>query len=198
VAILPAISFSLLGVHLLLVQRHGMSTPPSEERKNAPARRPMRFLPDFLLRDLFGWTVALAVLAALAAFLPWELGEKADPFAPAYKDIKPEWYFLFMFQTLKLVPGGEVAGIEYEALPNLLFGLAALLLVLVPLLDRGVESRGRSPVFTGVGILALAYMVGMTCWGYHSLLPVYVVVGTGILTLLLGLATGRPPGGSRP
>ena len=60
--------------------------------------------------------VALAVLAALAALFPWELGEKADPFAPAYKDIRPEWYFMFMFETLKLVPGGEIGGVEFEAL----------------------------------------------------------------------------------
>ena len=70
----------------------------------------MPFVPDFLLRDLFGWAVALAVLASLAAYFPWELGEKADPFAPAFADIKPEWFFMFMFQILKWVPGGNALG----------------------------------------------------------------------------------------
>ena len=60
----------------------------------------------------------MGVLAAIAALFPWELGEKADPFAPAYQDIRPEWYFVFMFQTLKLVPGGQILGIEYEAIPD--------------------------------------------------------------------------------
>ena len=83
----------------------------------------MQFFPHFLLRDLFGWILALGVLAALAALFPWELGEKADPFAPAYPDIRPEWYFMFMFQTLKLVPGRRDPGIEYEAIPILCFGL---------------------------------------------------------------------------
>jgi cytochrome b6 len=111
VAILPALTGIMLAGHLLLVQLHGMSSPPSLEEE-AGRRRPMRFIPDFAMRDLFGWTLALGVLAALAALFPWELGEKADAFAPAYKDIRPEWYFMFMFETLKLVPGGVVLGIE--------------------------------------------------------------------------------------
>jgi quinol-cytochrome oxidoreductase complex cytochrome b subunit len=133
------------------------------------------------------------VLAALAALFPWELGEKADPFAPAFKDIRPEWYFVFMFETLKLVPGGEIAGIEYEAIPILLFGLAGLLLVLVPFLDRRVVREGGSPTFTAVGALALLYIVGMTAWGYRSLVPVWVVGGTAVLVRILswGVASGR-------
>ncbi|HEX6199070.1 MAG TPA: cytochrome bc complex cytochrome b subunit [Thermoanaerobaculia bacterium] len=177
VAILPALTTALLLVHVLLVQVHGMSVPPTREEE-ARRRRPMRFLPHYALRDLFGWLLALAVLAALAALFPWELGEKADPFAPAYADIKPEWYFMFMFQTLKFVPGGEVLGVEYEAIPILLFGLGGLVLVLVPFLDRGLVRRGRSPGFTVAGILAVVYIVAMTAWGYHSWVPVWVVLAT--------------------
>jgi quinol-cytochrome oxidoreductase complex cytochrome b subunit len=188
VAILPALATALLVVHLLLVQLQGMSVPPGQEAA-AKKRRPMKFLPDFLLRDLFGWMLALAVLATLAALFPWELGEKADPFAPAFKDIRPEWYFMFMFQTLKLVPGGEIAGIEYEAIPILLFGAAGAVLLLVPFLDRGLLRRGRSPLFTAAGVVALAYIVGMTVWGYRSLVPLYVVLAVGLVVVLLGLGT---------
>ena len=96
VAILPAITTVLLGLHLLLVQRQGMSVPPSVEgREKAGEKIPqMPFFPIFVLHDLIGWYVALAVLAALAPFLPWELGEKADAFAPVPAGIRPEWYFL--------------------------------------------------------------------------------------------------------
>lgn len=188
VTILPALTFFLLGLHVFLVQAHGMSIPPSLE-KEARERRPMKFFPNFMLRDLFGWTLALGVLATLAAIFPWELGEKADPFAPAFKDIKPEWYFVFMFQTLKFVPGGEILGIEYEAITNMLFGFAALLMILVPFLDRGIVCRGRSPVFTMTGVLSVLFIVGMTSWGYQSLVPVWIVLGTGALILLLGFVT---------
>jgi cytochrome b6 len=190
VAILPSLITFVLGAHLVLVQLQGMSSPPSEERKGAS--RSMKFFPHFALRDLFGWILALGVLAALAAFFPWELGEKADPFAPAYRDIKPEWYFMFMFQTLKFVPGGEILGVEYEAIPILLFGLGALVLVLVPFLDRGVSKEGRSPAFTAAGFLVLAYIVGMTAWGYHSPVPVLVAFATGGLLFAFSRLTHRP------
>ncbi len=192
VAILPAVTAVLLGVHLLLVQVQGMSVPPTAEAE-AARRRPMRFFPNFALRDLFGWILALGVLAALAALFPWELGEKADPFAPAYADIRPEWYFVFMFETLKLVPGGEIAGIEYEAIPILLFGVAGLLLVLVPFLDRRLHRDGRSPLFTAIGAVATVFVVGMTAWGYRSLLPVYAMLAGGAVVLVLGLGTRRVP-----
>jgi cytochrome b6 len=196
VAILPAATTVLLVVHLVLVQIQGMSVPPGRERE-AARRRPMKFFPDFALRDLFGWILALGVLAALAAIFPWELGEKADPFAPAYKNIRPEWYFIFLFETLKLVPGGEVAGVEYEAIPILLSGLAAILLVLVPFLDRGAVRRGRSPAFTLVGVLVLVYAVGMTAWGYRSLVPIYLVLGTVVLVAVVALGT-RPSAEEEP
>lgn len=100
---------------------------------------------------------------------------------------------MFMFETLKLVPGGEIAGLEYEAIPILLFALGGLLLVLVPFLDRGIDRTGRSPIFTWVGVIALVYMVGMTAWGYRSLAPVYAVLATALVVVILGLGTRRVP-----
>ena len=180
VAILPAVTLVLLGVHLLSVQLHGMSVPPAVKGE-AERRRPMRFVPHYVLRDLFGWILVLGVLAALAAVFPWELGEKADPFAPAPADIRPEWYFMFMFQSLKLVPGGAVAGIEYEAFPIIGFGVGALVLLLVPFVDRRAARDARSPWLSAVGAAALVYVVAMTAWGYRSPVPIYAVLATGAL-----------------
>lgn len=189
VAILPALTTVLLGLHLLFVQLKGMSVPPDEDRKKLAS---MKFFPHFALHEAFVWTLALGVLAALAALFPWDLGEKADPFAAAYQDIRPEWYFVFMFETLKLVPGGEILGIEYEAIPILGFAFLGILLMAVPFLDRGVITRGRSPAFTALGVVALIYVVGMTAWGYRSLVPFFVVLATAGLVRLLGWVGHRP------
>ncbi len=197
VAILPALTTVWLGVHLLLVQFQGMSVPPGREVE-ARQRRPLRFFPHFLLRELFGWTVALAVLAAFAAWFPWELGDKADPFAPAPAGIQPEWYFMFMFETLKLVPGGEILGVEYEVLPILAFAAAGLVLLLVPFLDRQVRRTGRSRAFTAVGWMAVGYIVGLTAWGYRSWVPLGVVGLTLAVVWILSQITRHEGEGPRP
>jgi len=162
VAVLPAATTALVGLHVLLVQKHGMSVPPSLEGQKL---KTMKFFPNFLLRDLIGWILAIGALAALAAVFPWELGEKADPFASAPAGIRPEWYFLFMFQTLKLIPAkiwifdGEVAGI-------MAFTLGGLLLLVVPFLDRASSDGRRSRAFTIIGLVVIIYIVAMTVYGY--------------------------------
>jgi cytochrome b6 len=166
VAVLPGVAFLFLGLHLFLVQKQGMSVPPSIERGGG-ANRVMPFFPDFLLRDLVGWLTALAVLAALAAFLPAELGDKADPFAPAPAGIKPEWYFMFMFQTLKYLPG-HILGIEGEIVGILGFGLAGALLLLIPILDRHTARGQPSKLFTWIGVGVIAYMIVLTYLGYTA------------------------------
>jgi quinol-cytochrome oxidoreductase complex cytochrome b subunit len=166
VAILPATALAMLGVHLYLVQRHGMSVPESVADAGGPKRR-MPFFPNFFLRDLVGWLTALAILAALAAYFPAELGVKADPFAPAPVGIRPEWYFMFMFQTLKYLPA-HIAGMEGEAVGILGFGLGGLVLLLVPFLDRGAERGKSGRVFMWLGLAIIAFVIVLTYLGYTA------------------------------
>ena len=167
VAILPAATTALVMLHLLFVQRQGMSVPVKEAgrvRAGGQARH-MPFFPDYVLRDVLVWYVALAVLAGLAAFYPWELGRKADPFAAVPAGIRPEWYFLAAFHTLKMLPS-HVLGIEGERLGVLVFGLAAILLVAVPFLDRRASRDEPSRAFTVLGLAALVYLIAFTIIGY--------------------------------
>jgi cytochrome b6 len=170
VAILPALTTLLAAVHLLLVQRQGMSVPLSVERRLRTGKRlpQMPFFPNYVLRDVLAWYAALAILVALAAFYPWELGLKADPFAPVPAGIRPEWYFIAMFHTLKLLPS-RVLGVEGELLGVAAFGAAAVVLLVIPFLDRR-SSRGEpSPMFTVLALAALAYLVGFTVLGYLAI-----------------------------
>ena len=125
----------------------------------------MPFFPNFLLRDLLLWLIVLNLLAILAVFFPWELGKKADPFGSAPAGIRPEWYFLFMFQTLKFIPSkllfmdGEVLGIG-------VFGVAGLLWMLVPFWD-GKSSRGEQNRFiTYIGLFVVIYIIILTILGW--------------------------------
>ena len=164
VAVLPLLAALVLVLHLFLVQKHGMSVPIDVEKAGAP-RRTFPFVPDFLLRDLVGWLSALAVLAALAAYFPAELGEKADPFASAPAGIKPEWYFMFMFQTLKYLPA-HILGVEGEVVGVIAFGLGGLFLLLIPFLDRRAARGERSRLFTWICFGIIAYMIVLTYLGY--------------------------------
>jgi len=164
VAVLPFLTTALLGVHLFLVQKHGMSVPPGVERRQE-AKRSMPFIPQFILRDLVGWLSALAILAALAAYFPTELGQKVDPFEPAPAGIKPEWYFMFMFQTLKYLPS-TILGMDGEVVGIVGFGVAGLFLLLIPCLDRRTAQGEPSSLFTWIGIVMIVYIVVLTYLGY--------------------------------
>lgn len=165
VAILPAIFTVFLALHLMLVQVQGMSIPPELERVDESKRRYMPFFPNFALRDMVVWLVILNLIALLAVFFPWDLGIKADPLASAPAGIRPEWYFIFMFHTLKLIPS-HVWFMEGELLGIIGFGVGALIWFLVPLLDRKSHSGVRSKLWHWFGIFLVVYIISFTIWGY--------------------------------
>ncbi len=169
VALLPGLTILLLLTHIALVQYFGMSVPPTVEArwKTSPGEaRQMKFFPNFFLRELMAWYIALGVLGALAAILPWELGAKADPFAPAPAGIRPEWYFMFMFQTLKKIPA-KVWVADGDVLGILVFGVAGIVWLLLPFFDQSGGKRGRRLVL-GTGVFALSYIIAMTIYGYMA------------------------------
>lgn len=164
VAIFPGLFVVFLGIHLLLVQRQGMSEPIGFE--NEPdSQRTMPFFPNFLLRDLLLWLLVLNVIAILAVLFPWELGQKADPFAPAPSGIKPEWYFLFMFQTLKYIPA-QVLFVDGEVLGILLFGLAGVIWTLVPFWDRKSSVGQQNRLVNYVGLFVVLFIIFFTLLGW--------------------------------
>lgn len=169
VAVLPGITTVLLSLHILLVQRFGISLPPSVEARweaDPQERQEMKFFPNFALRECMAWYVALGVLGMLAALFPWGLGVKADPFAPAPAGIKPEWYFLFAFQTLKLIPA-RVVHIDGEVLGVLGFSAIALAWLLLPFVEPKRRWGGYRVVFA-LGAVAVLYIGTMTVYGYIS------------------------------
>jgi cytochrome b6 len=160
VGLLPVAALALVAIHVLLVQTLGLSRPLGER-----GTREIPFFPDFLYRDALGWTLILVLVGVLCVFLPWEVGAKADPLASTPLGIKPEWYFTFMFSTLKLIPA-RILSIEGEKLAILGFLAGGLLWMLVPFLDRRAGRGERSPAFTWAGLAVAAYIVIMTILTY--------------------------------
>lgn len=165
VALFPGIFTFLLILHLLLVQRQGMSEPHHFKNLNKEEKKTMPFFPNFMLRDLLLWLVVLNILAILAVFFPADLGLKADPFASAPAGIQPEWYFLFMFQTLKFLPP-HVLFIEGEILGVLLFGFAGLLWLLVPVWDRKSAKGQQNRLINYIGIFSILFILILTIIGW--------------------------------
>lgn len=130
----------------------------------------MPFFPNFFLRDLIAWSLILGAVLAVSVYAPATLSEKADPFAPTPAGIQPEWYFLWMFQTLKLFPG-HLFGLEGELVAVGLTGLAGAVLLCVPWLDRPARHDRAHWLVQLLGVLAAGYVAGMTgyaLWiGHH-------------------------------
>ena len=165
VAMLPLLFTGILTVHLLCVQRQGMSEPEDFEEIPEEKKRWMPFFPNFLLRDILLWLVVLGILLFLTVFYPWELGFKADSMSPAPAGIKPEWYFMFMFQTLKMLPP-HILFLEGELVGILFFGLAGAAWMLVPFWEIVQKPDSKIKIMKIFGLIAIAFIIIMTIIGY--------------------------------
>jgi cytochrome b6 len=159
VIILPLTALLIVAFHILMNQTLGSSVPVGSSVKDPP----IPFFPNFLYRDLIVWTIGLVVLLSIAVVLPWGLGEKADPLASAPEGIKPEWYFLPLYQTLKFVPA-RLFSLSGELIVNSFVGVASAAWFLVPFIDQGKQTR----LFTIVGLFLIAYLAGTIIIAYVS------------------------------
>ena len=162
VAVLPIAALAVIGIHVLLVQILGMSKPIGLDERKV---REIPFFPDFIYKDALGWTLILVLIGIICVFLPWEVGTKADAFAATPLGIKPEWYFTFMFTTLKIIPS-HVLFIEGEKLAILVFMAGGLFWLLVPFVDRRAGREKKSPLFSWIGIAVGLYIAVMTILTY--------------------------------
>lgn len=163
--ILPILYLPLLALHLWMVQKHGNAVPPSEEA--APVKKTMPFFPNFLAKDLAMWLITLNAIAILAALFPWQLGAPADALRPAPMGIKPEWYFMSQYATLKFL-GNLLPGMAGEAIGMTLFTLGLVLWILIPLFDNDRANGRRSRQVTYFGILVVGILVLTSLWGYFG------------------------------
>jgi cytochrome b6 len=164
ICVLPLLTCALVGLHLLFIQIQGVSLPPSLEAKQDECPK-MPFFPDFMLHDFRAWAILFGVLVTVAVAFPWGIGRQANPLAPAPAGIRPEWFFLSMFQVFKLLPT-KVLWIEGEVVGTLAFMVLAAALLALPFLIQRLDARRRFLVSTVVAMAAIAFLAGFTLLGY--------------------------------
>src|ERR1700722_13722099 len=149
--LLPPLTLILIGIHVFLVRKHGVAAAADD---TAPRRR---FFPEQVFKDTVGIAVAFIILFVMAVVAKVPLERLADPTDTAYIP-RPEWYFLFLFQTLKFFKGPlEVVG--SVVLP----GAALLTLFLIPFIDRGPLVRlGKRTFAFAFAAFALIAWTGLT------------------------------------
>lgn len=163
IMILPLISLAIVSFHVLMSQVFGSSVPIGVVEK----RPAIPFFPNFVYRDLVAWTIGFIALLALATLIPWGLDEKADPLSSAPAGIKPEWYFLPLYQSLRMVPA-SLFGINGELLVNALVGTASVIWLCIPLLDRNSSKGKKSLLFTLLGVVLISYLVVTIILAYKN------------------------------
>jgi len=153
VVLLPLAIFALMGMHVLLVQIHGMSQGLDSAPKTTE-----KFFPFFVLKDLTLWGLVFFVLFVVALCLPFEsffsypLFEPFDAMGSTPDGIKPEWYFYFMYYPLELLPFWLVF---------LAMNGAIVVLLLAPWIFQGSSRKTLRYIALG----ATAYLVVMTLFG---------------------------------
>ncbi|GFO61696.1 cytochrome b [Geomonas silvestris] len=177
VGVIPAVIAGLIGAHLFCLKRTGISTPPFGDQvetgshwnpehyryESHPGGIP--FFPNYALQDLTSIGVYFAVFLAVVFFAP-NLLFTPDAFIPANAfqtpaHIKPEWYFLANYQTLKIFPS-ELLGLSVQA-------AAMTFLALLPFIDRSPERNPfKRPLFLVCFFGGFLLWVGLSVWGHYS------------------------------
>lgn len=163
---IPALVFTFVGFHLWLVLHTGVSEPPRSGRPVDPKtyrawyhslveREGVPFWPDAAWRDIVLGIGMLAVIILLAAVVgPPKLETPPDPtLIQAYP--RPDWYFLWIFAALALIPPGIEDWVILGA-PMLMGGL----LIFLPFFsNKGERSPRRRPWALAVVMIAVL-MIG--------------------------------------
>lgn len=167
---LPLFLGGMLLVHLAILIRQGIAPRPAALETGAPPRTDapdypryyqtayaetkkagMRFWPDVVGKDAIVALAVVALIVLLAAAFGAPLEAPADPTDTAYVP-RPEWYFLPLYQLLRLVPG-SFESVVAVGVPTVL----VIVLVALPFFDRGsTRNLLHRPLAAG----ALAFILG--------------------------------------
>lgn len=166
VFLIPAFIFIFVALHLQLVLRHGISEPPTagkpvdpktyrKEYQELMEKTGHPFWPDGAWRDFVFGTGLIIAIALLAYFVgPPPIEKPPDP-SLLNADPRPDWYLLWYFAVLALIPA-KLEGFVMILAPACI----GILLLIVPILNnKGERAASRRPWSIGVVLLSVV-MIG--------------------------------------
>ncbi|MDE3193296.1 MAG: cytochrome b N-terminal domain-containing protein [Chloroflexota bacterium] len=168
VFLIPALIFGLIGVHLYLVVKRGISEPPKpgqgvdratyKERYEAVLAQGIPFYPEVVWRDVVVAFGAVAIVVALAATVgPVALGQPPDP-TVILADPRPDWYFLGYFALLALIPP-DAETVVIVLLPLLAFAFLFLLPLARPFGERHWSRRPGAVAVVAIPFIAYVALI---------------------------------------
>jgi ubiquinol-cytochrome c reductase cytochrome b subunit len=133
--VLPWSLALLAGLHIVLLERAGVGGTWDASKRTAERSEPL--FPNQLFKDSIFMLVVFLALAGFAIMFPATLEPQADPTDSTYNP-RPEWYFYFVFQMLRIFEG------RYEIVGTVILPTIAVIgLMLLPFLDRDPERAPR-------------------------------------------------------
>ncbi len=159
VAVLPGALLALFGIHIIAMRRFGSVGPWKEEAKTEKGH----FWPDQAFKDAVTGSAVFFLLILLAVLLPPQYSGKADPLDVSYIP-KPEWNFLFLYESLKYFHG-RLEPVGTVGIPTVL----VLILVLLPFIDRNPERNPlKRPIAMLCALILAALVIAISVIGYLS------------------------------
>ena len=180
VFLFPAIIFMVVGYHLYLVFRNGISEPPKPGRLVDPktyrkwyedmlAKKGVPFFPDAIWRDAVFSALVFIIIVSLA----WFIGAPALTSKPDLTNVNvnpsPDWYFSWIFALFALMPRQIES---YVIAFGPLIG-GALIFALPFISNKGERSPLKRPwaiagvIFVILSISSLWYMGYKEPWSPH-------------------------------
>jgi quinol-cytochrome oxidoreductase complex cytochrome b subunit len=165
VVVLPAVLLVLLTVKMYMLETHGIAEPSTGPPIEENASRSLPIFPDVTfyllgLAAMFGSAMLL-----ISAIFPLSLPPEYSPQLAAQFTPQPDWYFLWIYQILK-ISAFEGSGLTVA------LGLVALVfvaLLVLPFADKGSSRRiSERPIFVTLGLILIAELFVLAYWGLES------------------------------
>jgi quinol-cytochrome oxidoreductase complex cytochrome b subunit len=141
-----------------------MATTNPETEKDSVPFFPNHFMTEFYV--VIGIVVLAIVIGAVGMLSPVGLGAPADSLnTPLH--VKPEWYFLALYQLLKYVPP-SILGINGPMFAVVGIILALLVVTIWPFLDKKADSK-KAMRIRAIGVAVFVVLaIALTIWGEVS------------------------------